>query len=64
MSFAELKSEVDRLAPEERRKLKAYLIAKDRAADPAFREEMARKLNDSDPSRWLALEEAEKRLEL
>jgi hypothetical protein len=64
MSFAELKSEVDRLSPEERRQLKAYLIIKDRMADPAFRQEMARKIDDKDPSHWVTLEEAEKKLGL
>ncbi len=62
MSFAELKSEVDRLSPEEVQKLKAYLTLKDRLNDPEFRQEISRKLNDPDPSRWLTLEEVEKRL--
>ncbi len=62
MSFAELKSEVDRLSPEEVQKLKAYLTLKDRMNDPEFMQEMSRKLNDPDPSRWLTLEEVEKRL--
>jgi hypothetical protein len=62
MSFAELKSEVDRLTPEEVQKLRAYLILKDRMNDPKFMQEMSRKLNDPDPSRWLTLEEVEKRL--
>jgi hypothetical protein len=62
VSFAELKSEVDRLSPEEVQKLKAYLTLKDRMNDPKFMEEIARKINDPDPSRWLTLEEVEKRL--
>jgi hypothetical protein len=62
MSLAELKSEVDLLSPEERRQLTAYLITRDRMADPTFREELSRKIEDSDPSRWIGLEEAEKRL--
>jgi hypothetical protein len=62
MSFAELKSEVDRLSPEEVQKLKAYLTLKDRMNDPKFMEKIARKLNEPDPSRWLTLEEVEKRL--
>ena len=62
MSIAELKSEVDRLSPEERQQLRAYLIVKDRMADPAFRREMADKLNDPDPNRWVSFEEAKKQL--
>ena len=64
MSIAELKSEVDRLSPEERQQLKAYLIVKDRMADPAFRQEMARKIDDKDPAHWVSLEEAEGHLRL
>lgn len=64
MSIAELKSEVDRLSPEERQQLRAYLIVKDRMAAPAFQQEMARKIDDKDPSHWVSLKEAKKRLGL
>jgi hypothetical protein len=62
MSIAELKSEVDRLLPEERRQLTAYLVTRDRMADPEFLQEIARKIDDKDPEHWLSLEEAKKRL--
>jgi hypothetical protein len=62
MSIAELKSEVDRLLPEERRQLAAYLVTRDRMADPEFLQEIARKIDDHDPEHWVSLEEAEKRL--
>ena len=62
MSLTELKSEVDRLSPEERRQLTAYLVARDRMLDPEFREELARKIDDRNPEHWVSLEEAEKRL--
>jgi hypothetical protein len=62
MSIAELKSEVDRLSPEERRQLTAYLVTRDRMLDPEFRQELTSKIDDKSPERWISLEEAEKRL--
>jgi hypothetical protein len=62
MSVTELKSELDRLSPEELRHITAYLLIRERMQDPEFREEMARKIDDNDPSHWITLEEAEKRL--
>ncbi len=62
MSLAELKSEVDRLSPEERRQLTAYLVTRDRMLDAEFRQELTRKIDDKGSERWMPLEEAEKRL--
>jgi len=62
MSLAELKSEVDRLSPEERRQLTAYLVTRDRMLDPAFRQKLTCKIDDKSLENWVSLEEAEKRL--
>jgi len=62
VSVSELKSELDRLSPEERRQISAYLYFQERMQDPDFRADIARKINDQDPSHWVTLEEAEKRL--
>jgi hypothetical protein len=62
MSIAELKSEMDRLSPEERRQLAAYLVTRDRMLDPEFRQELTRKIDNRDPAQWSSLEDAEKRL--
>ena len=62
MSVAELKSELDRLSPQERRQIAAYLYLQERMQDPEFQAEIARKMEDKDPSHWMTLEEAEKRL--
>jgi hypothetical protein len=62
MSIAELKSEVDRLTPEEREELKAYLGMKYRRMDPETRRKLTEKINDKNPAHWLTLEEVEKRL--
>jgi len=43
MSIAELKATADKLTAKERTWLKAYLFAKDRAADPAWKAEMTRR---------------------
>ncbi len=62
MSFAELKSEVDRLSAEERRQLTAYLVTRDRMLNPEFRRELTGKIDDKTSENWISLEEAEKRL--
>jgi hypothetical protein len=62
VSVAELKSELDRLSPEERRQISAYLYLEERMQDSEFQAEIGRKMDDKDPSHWVSLEEAEKRL--
>lgn len=44
MSIAELKETADKLSAKERTWLRAYLAAKARASDPAWKAEMARRL--------------------
>ena len=63
MSFAELKAEVDRLTAEERSQLRTYLALKDQISDVDFMRDLAAKINDRNPERWLSLEEFEKRVE-
>jgi hypothetical protein len=62
VSVTELKSELDRLSAEERRQISAYLYLRERMQEPEFQAEIARKMEDTDPARWMTLEEAEKRL--
>jgi hypothetical protein len=62
VSITELKKEVDRLTPEERTELKAYLGMKYRPLDAETRRKLTEKINDKNPANWIALEEAEKRL--
>jgi hypothetical protein len=61
MSIAELKAEVDRLTPEERKQLASYIVAKNQLSRPEVMEELSRKIDDNDP---LTLEEFGKRLGL
>lgn len=62
MSIAELKAEVDRLSPEEREHLAAYLKIRKQMQDKEFVKELSRKVDDKNPANWITLEEAEKRL--
>ena len=45
MSISELRETADKLTAKERAWLSAYLAAKKRASDPAWKAEMARRLN-------------------
>jgi hypothetical protein len=62
MSLAQLESEIDRLSVSERKRLTAYLVLRDRVADPEFKAEMARRIDDQTPANWLTLAEAETKL--
>jgi hypothetical protein len=62
MSVADLKNEMDRLSPEERRHLTAYLFTRDDMLDTDFRTSLTTKIDDKIPENWVSLEDAEKRL--
>ncbi len=62
MSLAELKQEVERLTPAERRHLTAHLVALERKTDPSFKQRLAEKIDHKTPGQWVVLEDAEKRL--
>jgi hypothetical protein len=62
MSIAELKSEIDRLSPEEMQQLKAYLAVRQDMLDPEFRKKLGQKIDDKNPGNWISLDEAEKKL--
>ena len=64
MSVEELERELTSLGDAERHRIMAYLVALEDQKRPAYRAEMARKIDDKDPSHWLTLEEFEKRLAL
>jgi hypothetical protein len=64
MSVEVLMHEVASLGPEDRRKLMAYLVTLQDAADPAYKQELARRAEEKDPSRWLSLDELDARLGL
>lgn len=62
MSIAVIKEEIAHMSPEERRHLAAYIVSLNSNLDPEFRRELARKIDDKSPERWVTLEEAERRL--
>lgn len=53
----EIKHQVSRLELKERRDL----IASQTSDDPKFQRAMARKIDDTDPSHWISLEDLKKR---
>lgn len=57
MSVAELKSEVEKLSPEERNQFSAFLVALRIREDKEFREELTRKIDDHQPENWISLED-------
>lgn len=57
MSIAELKETADRLNTKERAWLKAYLCAKERAADPAWKAEIARRVKRLQAGHGITAEE-------
>jgi hypothetical protein len=62
MCLARLKLEAERLSPKERRHLAAHLVALEQKVGANSRRELARKISDRSPGRWMTLKAAEKRL--
>jgi hypothetical protein len=64
MSFETLTQEVSAWPESEIRKLQAYLVSLNHQRTPGTMEQLSAKLDDPDPSRWVSLEDAAKRLGL
>ena len=64
MSIEALKQELASLGDADRHHIMSYLVSIEEQKDVAYRTEMARKIDDKDPSHWLTLEEFDKRLSL
>ena len=64
MSIEVLQSEVRALSPEQRRKLMAFMVALEDQSRPDYPAELARKIEDHSPDRWLTPEECERKLGL
>ena len=64
MSLEALQKEVATWPEPQIRKLQAYLVSLQRQRDKAAMERLAAKIDDNDPSHWVSLEDAEKRLGL
>lgn len=61
MSLDQLKERVATLEPREQRELIAYILALQTAKDAEFKSLLAKKIDDSDPSHWVDLDELKKR---
>lgn len=59
----EIKSEVEALPADERRRLAAFLVSLRHKELAGYRERMAEKINDQSQDKWLTLEELDQRLE-
>jgi hypothetical protein len=64
MSIEVLQSEVRALSSEQRRKLVAFMVALDDHGRPDDAAELARKIDDKSPDRWLTPEQCERELGL
>jgi len=53
MSATEIIREIQRLTPEERREVQAYLLHSNRAENPAWRGELARRIDEARTGRGL-----------
>jgi hypothetical protein len=62
MSIDVLKTEVESLPGDERRKLMAFMVALEDKGRADYAAELARKIDDKSPGRWLTLEECEQKL--
>ena len=64
MSIEAIKQELAGLDAEGRQQIIAFLVSINQRENPEYRAKMARKIDDNDPSRWVTLEEFEKRFSL
>ncbi len=62
MNLTLLKQEIEKCTPEEQESLASFLAVLRRKRDPAFLEELGRRLDDRSPEQWLTLEEAKRQL--
>ena len=62
MSMAELMREVSALSKKQQKELAAFLLHLRLQDDPAWRTEMARRIDDRNPKNWVRLEDLEKSL--
>ncbi|EDY21881.1 hypothetical protein CfE428DRAFT_0006 [Chthoniobacter flavus Ellin428] len=61
MSLTQLKDEAAHLPLAEQRELIAFLVARQTEQDEEFRRELARKIDDVDPTHWVELDDLQKR---
>jgi hypothetical protein len=63
VSIQEIKTEIETLPVEERKRLAAFLVSLRHKELADYRNQMARKIDDQSPENWATLEELDQRLE-
>jgi hypothetical protein len=61
MSLSQLKDQATHLPAGEQRELIAYLISRQTEQDEDFQRTLAQKIDDTDPSHWVELDDLQKR---
>jgi len=64
MDVGVLKSELQSLESKDRRQMIAFLLALEERDNQAYRQELARRIDDKDPTHWISLEELDRRLDM
>lgn len=64
MSIETLMQEIVGLGEQDQRKIAAFLVTLRDSSVPGYKEELARRADEADSSRWLTLEELDLRLGL
>ncbi len=63
MSIQEIRTEIEALPAEERKRLAAFLVSLRHKDLADYRARMARKIDDNNPENWATLAELDQRLE-
>jgi hypothetical protein len=64
MEVGVLKSELVALESKARRQMIAFLLTSEEKDNQEYRQELARRLDDEDPTHWISLDELDRRLGL
>jgi hypothetical protein len=64
MDVGVLKSELQALESKARRQLIAFLLALEERDNQAYRQELARRIDDKDATHWMTLDELDRRLDM
>ena len=62
MEVGELKSELQALESKDHRQMIAFLLALEEKDNAAYRQELARRIDDKDLTHWITLDELDRRL--
>ena len=61
MSLDQLKDQITRLVPQEQRELIAYMVSLQTDRNNGFKKQLAQKIDDTDPSHWVELDDLQQR---